>query len=120
MAAQKYGQKKVSQHMQTSYNPEDVIPEDVVPTLQTLKELGYKLGLLTNRSRPVDEYLEEQGLISTWISGSTLGCWMSGSQTRKFSSTHWVWQEHSGKNGLYWGQDYADVVGAQNPEIRPY
>ena len=112
--------EKVSQHMQTSYNPEDVIPEDVVPTLQTLKELGYKLGLLTNRSRPVDEYLEETGLdqhLDFWVYSGMLDVWKPNPEI--FFYALGLAGSTPGKTVYIGDNYYADVVGAQNAKIQP-
>ncbi|MEN8242272.1 MAG: HAD family hydrolase [Chloroflexota bacterium] len=112
--------EQASQHMLESYEPEDVIPADVVPTLNALKAAGFKVGLLTNRSRPVGAYLEESGLdqhLDFWVYSGMLNVWkpdpeiffytlgMAGSVPEK---------------SVYIGDNYfADVVGARRAKIQP-
>ena len=51
-------------HMQEAYQPKDWVPPDTLPTLQTLRGNGYKIGLLSNRRSPCNDRLEELGLDS--------------------------------------------------------
>lgn len=44
------------------YQPQDWVPPDTRPTLHTLRESGFQLGLLSNRRTPCHKQLEELGL----------------------------------------------------------
>jgi FMN phosphatase YigB (HAD superfamily) len=52
----------VTRKMREMYQPEDIVPADVAPTLGDLREAGYVLGLVSNRTKPLDEMVERMGL----------------------------------------------------------
>lgn len=52
----------ITQRMQEEYQPVDCIPEDVFPTLSHLKQHGYALAVVSNRSKPFDAMMAELGL----------------------------------------------------------
>lgn len=112
--------KQVSEHMLENYQAEDVIAQDVVPTLETLKAEGYIVGLLTNRSNPVDEYLAETGLdqhLEFWVYSGMVEAWKPSPEI--FYYTMGV-AGSVGKNTVYIGDNYyADVAGARNAKIQP-
>lgn len=112
--------EQASQHMLVNYQPEDIIPADVVPTLQALKRAGFKVGLLTNRSRPVDEYLEETGLnvhLDFWVYSGLLGVWKPNPEIFYYALGM---AGSTPETTIYVGDNYyADVVGAQNAKIQP-
>jgi putative hydrolase of the HAD superfamily len=69
---------KLHQHMFENYHPEDCIPEDVVPTLNKLREAGFTLGVLTNRTDPVGEYLARINLadhLDFCLAAGEIGVW---------------------------------------------
>ena len=68
----------LNQHMVENYHPEDVILEDVVPTLKALRKANFTLGLLTNRTDPVDDYLAKVGLaehFDFYVAAGEIGVW---------------------------------------------
>jgi HAD superfamily hydrolase (TIGR01549 family) len=111
---------QVSAYMLENYNSEDVIPEDVTPTLDRLKAAGYGVGLLTNRSKPVDEYLAGTGLdkhLDFWVTSGVVGTWKPGPEI--FYYTLGVAASVPAK-AVYIGDNYyADVVGAERASIQP-
>jgi len=52
----------VTVKMLETYESEDFVPQDVVPTLTALRQAGFKLGLVSNRSEPLDEIVKSLGL----------------------------------------------------------
>ena len=52
----------VTVRMWDTYESEDCVPDDVIPTLTGLRQAGFKLGLVSNRSDPLDEIVESLGL----------------------------------------------------------
>ena len=108
----------LNQHMVDNYHPKDMIPEDVVPTLKALRKAGYTLGVLTNRSDPVDGYIEKIGLASHldfYLAAGEIGVWKPDSG---------IFYYAMGMVGarpertLYIGDNYyADVIGAANADI---
>lgn len=102
-------------YMSTAYNPEDRLAEEAVNTLEELSAAGYTLGLVSNRSQPVDDLLEELGLSDFFAFSFVAG------------EIH-IWKPDAGiflhalelagvepPEGIYIGDNYyADIVGAQN------
>jgi putative hydrolase of the HAD superfamily len=112
--------KQASKYMLENYQTEDVIAEDVVSTLDALKAEGYGVGLLTNRTNPVDEYLAEIGLdqfLDFWVCSGIVGTWKPNPE---------IFYYALGVAGslpettVYIGDNYyADVVGARSAKIQP-
>jgi HAD superfamily hydrolase (TIGR01549 family) len=107
-------------YMEEHYDWEDTIPDDVVPTLQSLKAGGYQVGLLTNRTNPVDEYLAETGLdqhLDFWVYSGMVDVWKPSPEI--FYYTLEVAGSAPSKT-IYIGDNYyADVEGAQGANIQP-
>lgn len=107
-------------HMAENYQPEDTIPDDVIPTLIQLRAAGFTTGLLTNRTDPVDDYLAGVGLaehLEFFISAGQIGVWKPDPEIFYYSM---------GRAGafpqqtIYIGDNYyADIVGARNVGITP-
>src|SRR6266498_2985802 len=53
---------KASMHMGEFYRPESIIPDDVRRALTQLKEARYILGVISNRSEPFQDLLQEHGI----------------------------------------------------------
>lgn len=107
-------------HMYENYRPQDLIPEDVIPTLVTLREAGLTLGLLTNRTHPVDEYLAEVGLaehLEFYIAAGQVGSWKPEPEIFYYSMGM---ARSYPRQTIYIGDNYyADIVGARNAGITP-
>ncbi|MFN2146226.1 MAG: HAD family hydrolase [Anaerolineales bacterium] len=103
------------EHMHLNYRPQDHIPGDVFPTIRQLKQVGVKVGLLTNRSDPPTDYLHESGLASEMdfsVAAGQIGTWKPDPEAFYYSM---------GVAGalpaetVYIGDNYyADVLGARN------
>lgn len=111
---------EVHLHMRKAYDPEDWIPADVPETLRGLRESGLVVGLITNRTHPIDEYLAETGLdlhLDFWFVAGEVGSWKPDSGIFEHALTH------AGINAnetVYVGDNYyADVVGAQRVGVHP-
>lgn len=111
---------QMHQFMTDHYRPEDVIPEDVIPTLKTLKERGYILGLVTNRSEPVPEYLQEKGLLEHLhfqFAAGEIGAWKPKPEIFYYALGL---ANAKPQQAVYVGDNYfADVVGARGANILP-
>lgn len=102
------------QHMSENYHPTDTIPEDVVPTLKKLRKAGFTLGVLTNRTDPVDEYIAKIGLaqhLDFYLAAGEIGVWKPDTG---------IFYYAMGLAGslpeetIYIGDNYyADIVGAE-------
>jgi len=68
----------LSEKMEVVYQPEDYVAEDVLPTLEALRNSGYQLGLVSNRSHPIADLLEELGLDEIFhivLTAGEVGIW---------------------------------------------
>jgi len=107
-------------HMSQEYNPEDWIPPEVPETLECLKLSGYPLGVLSNRTDPYHEYLNEVGL------GDYFDFSLAAGEVDLWKPDPRVFQHALDKFGsapeetLYIGDNYyADVVGAREAGLVP-
>ncbi|MBI3158974.1 MAG: HAD family hydrolase [Chloroflexi bacterium] len=111
---------QMHQFMSENYDPEDIIPDDVIPTLAALRQRGYTVGLVTNRSRPVPEYLEEKGLLphlDFQFAAGEIGMWKPKPEIFYYALGLANARPHE---ALYVGDNYfADVVGARGANILP-
>ena len=106
--------------MEERYHPESSIPLDVPPTLSALQGAGFTLGLVSNRSEPFQEEIEELGLAEFFdfaFTAGEVGSWKPDGKIFR----HALRLAGSGPvNALYIGDNYyADIVGAQRVGIRP-
>lgn len=110
----------VHKHLKENYDPEDVIPEDVLPTLQTLREAELTLGLVTNREDPVDEYLREVGLanhLDFFFAAGEIGAWKPSPEIFYYALGL---ANAKPQEAVYVGDNYyADAVGAYKANIQP-
>jgi FMN phosphatase YigB (HAD superfamily) len=107
-------------YMSEVYQPVDWIPPTVPALLGRLKDQGHILGLVTNRSEPVDEYLEEVDLGQYFhlaLAAGEIGIW----KPNPGIFVHALKQLGVPPGqAIYVGDNYfADVIGAQNAGLRP-
>ncbi len=107
-------------YMEKNFKPEDNIPEDVYETLQKLKDVNYCLGLVTNRSNPIDEYISEVGLkkyFDFYFTAGEIDSWKPNAKIFQHALNLAQAEAHE---AIYVGDNYyADVVGARNANILP-
>ena len=108
----------LTQYMRDEYTPEDLIAEDVPNLLQTLKESGYRLAVVSNRRNPFDEQLQSLGIDSYFeysLAAGTINTWKPDPKIFRHALNEMGVEP---ENALYVGDNYfADVVGAQNAGI---
>lgn len=108
------------QHMIDEFKPQDCVFPDVTPTLQVLKEAGYSLAVLSNRSRPYQEQLEKLGLAGYFefaMHAGEVGAWKPGPRIFQQGVERLSVRP---EQALYVGDNYyADVVGAQRAGLNP-
>lgn len=110
----------VSQRMRDEYEPTDYVPDDVLPTLGRLRGDGYRLGLVSNRSYPLDEIvasLEMGQYFDVTLAAGEIGRWKPDPELLLHAL---------GRLGVlpeaavYVGDNYyADVVGAHEAGVQP-
>ncbi|MBN2048705.1 MAG: HAD family hydrolase [Anaerolineaceae bacterium] len=111
---------KLQVYMREQYASDDIVPPETHQTLNALKAHGYRLGLITNRSQPVTDFLPKIGLDGYFeiaISSAEAGCW------KPRPEIFWQALETMGvapETSLYIGDNYfADVRGARNANLVP-
>ena len=118
MAAQLAPQ--VHSHMQSNSQFEDWVPPDVPETLQALKEGGFRLGVLSNRSTPCNEHLETLGLHKYFKFALVAGEVDSWKPDPKIFQHALDRLETRPQQTLYVGDNYyADILGAQQAGLHP-
>jgi HAD superfamily hydrolase (TIGR01662 family) len=108
------------ERMADNYRPEDTIPEDLLETLRTLKETGYFLGVLSNRKKPITDYLSELGLGKFFDLAICAG--EAGIYKPDPGAFHYLLDKAriSARESVYVGDNYyADVVGARLAGMTP-
>jgi HAD superfamily hydrolase (TIGR01549 family) len=111
---------QIMERMDSAYQPENRIPDDVLPTLKILRDAGYLLGLVSNRSSPISDLLKELGLETafdfTLIAGE-VGYWKPDPRLLEHA-VHLI--GISPHEAAYVGDNYyADIVGAQAAGLWP-
>ena len=111
---------EVSRYMNQEFQSQDFIPPDVPETLEALRKAGYRLALLSNRSRPCNDYLEQTGLQSYFefsLVAGEVAAWKPDPEIFEYALHRMGVLAH---NCLYVGDNYyADVVGAQRAGLLP-
>lgn len=105
---------EISRYMQEEHNPEDYISEDVPVTLQALKDSGYRLALLSNRSRTYTDLLQQLNLAPYFefvLAAGEIDCWKPDAGFFQHALEQLAIEA---RQALYVGDNYyADILGAQ-------
>jgi len=102
------------------HKPENLILDDVRPTLKTLRQRGYKMGLVSNRSNPIDPEVKEHGFESYFDFYFTSGEVDSVKPDPEIFEHALYLAESSPDVTAYIGDNYyTDIIGAQNTGIYP-
>jgi HAD superfamily hydrolase (TIGR01549 family) len=111
---------KIREHFDQHYDPDDIVLPEAREALDKLHRAGYSLGVVTNRSEPVQEYLEELGL------GEYFDFTLAGGEVNTWKPKPGIFQAALDRAGarpeqaVYVGDNYyADIVGARNAGIQP-
>ncbi len=108
------------QLMNNEFKPQDWVPSDIPPALQALKDGGYRLAVLSNRSKSYQEQLETLGLASYFEFAHYAGeidAWKPDPEV-----FHRALEQIGSRpdETLYVGDNYfADVVGARLAGLIP-
>jgi putative hydrolase of the HAD superfamily len=108
------------QLMNDEFKPQDWVPPDIPPALQTLKNAGYRLAVLSNRSKPFQDQLETLELDSYFEFAHHAGeieAWKPDPEI--FQRALEAMGSRPGET-VYVGDNYfADVVGARSAGLIP-
>jgi FMN phosphatase YigB (HAD superfamily) len=111
---------RISALFDERYQPIHQVPDDVVPTLLRLRELGYTVGLVSNRLEPLETLVTELGLADFFV--FTLSAGQAGSWKPEAVIFHKA-VELAGcrpEETVYVGDNYyADVQGAEAAGLNP-
>ena len=106
--------------MDAEYSPENHVYPCVFDTLRSLKESGWKLGLVSNRSKPCQPECEELGLLHYFdfaYVAAEVDAWKPN--PRIFDRALEI-SGSSPEQTVYVGDNYyADILGAQNAGLQP-
>ena len=108
------------QLMKNGYQPENYVATDVPETLKTLREFGFNVGLVSNRSKPCQEECEQLGLLQYFdfaYVAAEVEAWKP--DPRIFDR---ALKETGSKpeSVIYVGDNYyADIIGAKNAGLQP-
>ncbi len=110
----------LSSRMETEYTPESTVHPEDLETLAGLRQRGFILGLVSNRTLPFDEEIQELGLKPyfdfAYVAGE-VNAWKPDPTIfeRAFALSNSA-PEHS----LYIGDNYyADIIGARAAGMQP-
>ncbi len=110
----------VTMKMWEAYEPEDCVPDDVIPTLTGLRQAGFKLGLVSNRSEPLDEIVESlgfTGMFDLMLAAGEVG-WYKPDPRLLLVAAERLGVEPG--ETLYLGDNFnADVMGASAAGMTP-
>ncbi|HQV69453.1 MAG TPA: HAD family hydrolase [Thermoflexales bacterium] len=107
--------KRIQHLFEAEHDPDDLIYADAWPLLTKLRADGYVVGLVSNRDKPVDEYITSIGLRSFF------DFTLVGGQVNSWKPDRLIFDEALKKAGVaaheavYVGDNYyADILGAIN------
>jgi HAD superfamily hydrolase (TIGR01549 family) len=102
------------------YEPQTLVGDDVKSTLKNLRGLGYKMGLLSNRSNSVDDEIKELGFdvyLDFYFTSGDLQIWKP--DPRIFEHALFL-AGSTPQTTAYIGDNYyTDIIGARNAGIYP-
>jgi HAD superfamily hydrolase (TIGR01549 family) len=111
---------QIMEKMDTVYQPKHWIPDDVLPTLEHLRDAGFIIGLVSNRRNPIGDLLLELGIENvfdfTLIAGD-VGYWKPDPRLLEHAlNLIGVFPNEA----IYVGDNYyADVIGAKAAGLCP-
>jgi putative hydrolase of the HAD superfamily len=111
---------RLTEFMREEYSPVDILDTEANELLDHLQQDGFRLGVISNRSKPFEEQLESLGIHSYFefsLAAGTINAWKPDPKI-----FHHALLEMNIKpdQAIYIGDNYyADVVGAQNAGIQP-
>ncbi|MGD2162493.1 MAG: HAD family hydrolase [Anaerolineales bacterium] len=110
----------LTKRMREEYQPMDRIPESVFPTLVALREVGYRLGLVSNRSSPMNDLVDELGLSEHFeiiLTAGEVGWYKPDPRLLEYAADQLQTEPSA---SLYVGDNYhADVLGARAAGMTP-
>ncbi len=112
--------ESVQDQFNEMYQPDTIIPDEVIPTLKALRRKGYKMGLVSNRSNSVDQEIHDLGFdpyFDFFFTSGDIQIWKPDPGI--FEHALYL-AESTPEVTAYIGDNYyTDVIGAKNAGIYP-
>lgn len=100
--------------MEGEYQPEDVVEEDALPTIEQLRQQGFIVGVISNRREPFTDLLKDlgfDGVFEITLAAGEIEAWKPDPQVFQHALDR---LEMDPGDAVYIGDNYyADVVGAE-------
>jgi HAD superfamily hydrolase (TIGR01549 family) len=110
----------VSQYMEESYKPENMVPAELPDVLARLRDLGLRMGVVSNRDNPYWQVLEELGLCPFFEFSLAAGEVNSWKPDTGIFNAALARIEATAQETIYVGDNYfADVVGSRRAGLQP-
>jgi HAD superfamily hydrolase (TIGR01549 family) len=110
----------VSQYMEESYKPENMVPAELPGVLAELSNLGLRMGVVSNRDNPYWQVLEELGLCPFFEFSLAAGEVNSWKPDAGIFNAALARIEATAQETIYVGDNYfADVVGSRRAGLQP-
>lgn len=111
---------EVHRCMAEEYKPRDIVREDVIPALETLKSAGFSLGVVSNRDEPFEDYLASLNLYSHFnltLAAGEINAWKPEPEIFLYAVQQF---NLAPGQALYVGDNYyADILGAREAGLQP-
>jgi putative hydrolase of the HAD superfamily len=102
------------------YQPETLVVEDVKPTLKALRSMGYKMGVVSNRSKSIEAEIQKLGFdiyMDFYFASADIQIWKPDPGI--FEHALFL-AESIGATTAYIGDNYyTDIIGAKNAGLHP-
>lgn len=109
-----------SNYMQENYKPQSVALPGTHEVLSQLKEVGFRLGVVSNRERPYEHELKDIGIDSFFEFSLAAGEVQSYKPARGIFDAALKRMDIPAMEAIYVGDNYfADVVGARTAGLQP-
>lgn len=110
---------EVQRRMTDEYKPISIVPEEIIATLGALKQAGFQLAVVSNRSNNFDDELRDlklDGFFDLTIAAGTINSWKP--EAKIFLHSVEILGIRPDQ-ALYVGDNYyADILGARNAGLR--
>jgi putative hydrolase of the HAD superfamily len=111
---------EIYSRMNAEYDPQPWVPPEVFEVLRTLREAGFLLGIVSNRTNPLNDELQTLGLdcyVDLQLTAGEVNSWKP--DTGIFLQAVMLLQVNP-TEVLYVGDNYySDVIGARNAGLVP-
>lgn len=111
---------KLSEYMRENYKPQDWVPEETHTIIPKLRQLGFTLGVVSNRDKPYQQEIDGLGMKEYFHFSLAAGEVKSWKPEPKIFEHALKMAGSRPEQTLYVGDNYfADIVGAHRAGLRP-